>query len=118
MWPAAASQTRKRTWWLPTGRSPTARTRRPSAASGSWTRPHGRRRWSGLPRLLLPAVARRKSARSCPTRLSGTDRTGGEESVTDEIKVGRRRVRLTHPDRVLFPGDGVTKRDLVEYYVA
>ncbi|HWJ99369.1 MAG TPA: DNA ligase D [Xanthobacteraceae bacterium] len=27
-------------------------------------------------------------------------------------------IRITHPDRVVFPGQGVTKRDLVEYYVA
>jgi bifunctional non-homologous end joining protein LigD len=26
-------------------------------------------------------------------------------------------VRVTHPDRVLFPGDGVTKRDIAEYYL-
>ena len=25
-------------------------------------------------------------------------------------------VRLTHPDRVLYPEDGITKRDLAEYY--
>jgi bifunctional non-homologous end joining protein LigD len=37
--------------------------------------------------------------------------------VSDEIQIGRRRVRLTHPERVLFPGDGVTKGDLAEYYV-
>jgi bifunctional non-homologous end joining protein LigD len=37
--------------------------------------------------------------------------------LADEIRVGRRRVRLTHPDRVLFPGDGVTKGDLADYYV-
>jgi bifunctional non-homologous end joining protein LigD len=34
----------------------------------------------------------------------------------DEFRVGRRRVRLTSPDKVLFPGDGVTKRKLAEYY--
>jgi bifunctional non-homologous end joining protein LigD len=34
----------------------------------------------------------------------------------DELRVGRRRVRLTSAERVLFPGDGVTKRDLVTYY--
>jgi bifunctional non-homologous end joining protein LigD len=34
-----------------------------------------------------------------------------------EIQLGRRRVRLTHPERVLFPRDGVTKGDLAEYYV-
>ena len=35
-----------------------------------------------------------------------------------ELQIGRRRVRVTHPDRVLFPGDGVTKGDLAEYYAA
>jgi bifunctional non-homologous end joining protein LigD len=34
-----------------------------------------------------------------------------------ELRVGRRRVRVTHPERILFPGDGVTKGDLAEYYV-
>ncbi|MDX6507128.1 MAG: hypothetical protein QOG06_1772 [Gaiellaceae bacterium] len=34
-----------------------------------------------------------------------------------ELTVGRRRVRLTSPDKVLFPGDGFTKRDLADYYV-
>ncbi|HLM37366.1 MAG TPA: non-homologous end-joining DNA ligase [Gaiellaceae bacterium] len=34
-----------------------------------------------------------------------------------ELHTGRRRVRITHPERVLFPDDGVTKGDLAEYYV-
>jgi bifunctional non-homologous end joining protein LigD len=33
-----------------------------------------------------------------------------------ELKRGRRVVRLSSPDRVLFPDDGVTKGDLFEYY--
>ena len=35
-----------------------------------------------------------------------------------ELTVGRRRVRVTHPERVLFPGEGVTKGDLADYYAA
>ena len=34
------------------------------------------------------------------------------------IRAGRRRVRITHPDKVLFPDDGLTKADLAEYYAA
>lgn len=35
-----------------------------------------------------------------------------------EIRAGRRRVRITHPDKVLFPDDGITKADLAAYYAA
>jgi bifunctional non-homologous end joining protein LigD len=34
------------------------------------------------------------------------------------VRAGRRRVRITHPDKVLFPADGITKADLAEYYAA
>jgi bifunctional non-homologous end joining protein LigD len=34
------------------------------------------------------------------------------------IRAGRRRVRITHPEKVLFPDDGITKEDLAEYYAA
>jgi bifunctional non-homologous end joining protein LigD len=33
-----------------------------------------------------------------------------------EIRAGRRRVRVTHPSRVVFPADGITKADLARYY--
>ena len=32
------------------------------------------------------------------------------------IRAGRRRVRISHPDKVLFPSDGITKLDLARYY--
>ncbi|MGI8779920.1 MAG: non-homologous end-joining DNA ligase [Solirubrobacteraceae bacterium] len=34
------------------------------------------------------------------------------------VRAGRRRVRITHPEKVLFPADGITKADLAAYYVA
>jgi len=34
----------------------------------------------------------------------------------EQIRVGRRSVRLTSPDKVLFPGERFTKKDLAEYY--
>ena len=36
--------------------------------------------------------------------------------MADEITVGGITVPLTHPDKVLFPGDGFTKADLAHYY--
>ena len=36
--------------------------------------------------------------------------------MTDEIRVGRRLVRVTHPDKVLFPRARVTKLDLARHY--
>src|SRR3954451_13223221 len=35
-----------------------------------------------------------------------------------EVRAGRRSVRITHPDKVLFPDDGITKADLAAYYAA
>ena len=32
------------------------------------------------------------------------------------IRVGRHDVKITHPDKILFPKDRVTKRELVDYY--
>jgi bifunctional non-homologous end joining protein LigD len=34
------------------------------------------------------------------------------------MRVGRRSVRLTNPDKLLFPADGITKADLAAYYEA
>lgn len=34
------------------------------------------------------------------------------------IRAGRRRVRISNPDKVLFPADGISKLDLARYYAA
>ena len=34
------------------------------------------------------------------------------------LKAGRRQVRISNPDKVLFPEDGITKEDLARYYAA
>ncbi len=36
--------------------------------------------------------------------------------MAEEITVGGITVPLTHPDKVLFPADGITKKDLASYY--
>jgi bifunctional non-homologous end joining protein LigD len=33
-----------------------------------------------------------------------------------ELRAGRRRVAISHPDKLLFPADGITKADLARYY--
>ena len=33
-----------------------------------------------------------------------------------ELKVGYRTIEVSRPNKVLFPSDGITKAELVEYY--
>ena len=53
----------------------------------------------------------REIAREKP--MSKAKITKAQETGQDEIE----GVRITHPDRVLFPEQGVTKRKLIEYYL-
>jgi bifunctional non-homologous end joining protein LigD len=32
------------------------------------------------------------------------------------VRVGRRTIRISHPDKVLFPNSGITKGEIVDYY--
>lgn len=36
--------------------------------------------------------------------------------MSDRIQVAGRTIEIGHPDKVLFPGDAITKRDLAAYY--
>ncbi len=33
-----------------------------------------------------------------------------------EIKAGKRKIDISHPDKVLFPDEKLTKKDVAEYY--
>ena len=52
---------------------------------------------------------RRRHRRDC--RQPGASHDG----IIPGMRAGRRRVRVTHPDKMLFPQDGITKADLVAY---
>jgi bifunctional non-homologous end joining protein LigD len=36
--------------------------------------------------------------------------------VTEQMRVGRRDLKVTHPDRIVFPQAGLTKLDLARHY--
>jgi bifunctional non-homologous end joining protein LigD len=38
--------------------------------------------------------------------------------VPEQIKIGRRTVRISNPDKLMFPDLGISKRNLVDYYSA
>jgi len=60
---------------------------------------------------LLPA-ARGKAGPADPPAVVTIDRDRDTGTIAIE------GIRLTHPDRVVFPGQGITKRRLAEYFVA
>jgi bifunctional non-homologous end joining protein LigD len=61
------------------------------------------------PKRSAPAPKRAAPRKRTP---AGSDTDGAPRAV----RVGRRTVEVTHPDRVLFPEAGLTKGDLADYY--
>ncbi|MFD7918071.1 non-homologous end-joining DNA ligase [Streptomyces sp. NPDC059740] len=50
---------------------------------------------------------------------TGTSRNApGDDRRETTLRVGRRTLDLPRPDKVLFPGDGITKEDLARHYQA
>ena len=45
-------------------------------------------------------------------------RTRPAAASPEPLRVGHRSLRLTNPDKVLYPRAGFTKRRVVEYYIA
>lgn len=60
--------------------------------------------------------SKRKGGAAALSSKTGSRARGAVKKTNTEATVAG--VRLTHPDRVLYPDDGYTKRDLAEYYVA
>jgi hypothetical protein len=51
-------------------------------------------------------------------KQSRPERTVTERSVADALRIGERIIRLTNPDKILYPRAGFTKRQVVDYYIA
>jgi bifunctional non-homologous end joining protein LigD len=58
------------------------------------------------------SVARSREQSMTSARTNSHARAGGTQAIFFA------NVRLTHPGRVLFPAEGITKRDFAEYYSA
>ena len=48
----------------------------------------------------------------------GQRRSPPPKATADAVRIGPRTIRLTNPDKVLYPRAGFTKRQVVDYYIA
>jgi len=51
-------------------------------------------------------------------KTEGAARPAGRGEEPEVIEVGGHEVRVTHPEKVMYPESGTTKRDVVDYYTA
>jgi bifunctional non-homologous end joining protein LigD len=62
-----------------------------------------------------PRTAKRKTARAAPATPATPRRSTARDAQAGSVRVAG--VTITHPDRVLFPEQGLTKQALAEFYV-
>ncbi|MFJ8670296.1 non-homologous end-joining DNA ligase [Streptomyces sp. NPDC093600] len=64
-----------------------------------------------------PTGAKSSGGRSSAESGAKTgSRTGADAGARASVRVGRRTVEVSRPGKLLFPDDGITKADLVDYY--
>src|SRR5262245_66560347 len=62
------------------------------------------------------AQGERIPARPAPGRIGVGDAGGGTLMKSEKRKAGRKSIDLSSAGKVLFPGAGITRRDLAGYY--
>jgi bifunctional non-homologous end joining protein LigD len=61
------------------------------------------------------------SSKKLKTTAEKNEETSSEETSGDTDKTysfGKNKVKVTHVDKVYFPGEGITKGDVVDYYIS
>jgi len=64
---------------------------------------------------IIPDLKAWSGCINCPVGMSYT---GGMAKTTRAVQVGRRKLELSNLNKVLWPEDGVTKAELIHYYLA
>jgi len=64
------------------------------------------------------SASRRQNVSWCFSAAASETTRGPPRSCerVDIMRIGRRAAPITNPDKVIFPGDGITKGEMVEYY--
>ena len=108
----------------------------PRDRSAVWTRPRfvaqvAFTEWTGDDRLRHPSflglrddktvdeVVKEKPERvGRGVRVAGRGRKAASAPASRDLRPATRTVNLTHPERVLYPHDHITKQDVADYYAA
>jgi len=104
----------------------------PRRRSERATRPRGRS-GAAAPPLALASPSAPSASRLGSETTSTPSRTGGADDTTNAVEealsrlrtlrsndkwdIAGRRLALTNLDKILWPADGITKRDMIEHYV-